>query len=119
MKGRNNGGANSASLALRRSTDGRSFGVAKLRPPSLSARIVLSGILWFRYSKANTTFKEFSGTLAATSFRGLYERKLSNMKKQNLLTKLTLLFAVLLTLGAGQAQATSFLVSALGSLLSA
>jgi hypothetical protein len=35
----------------------------------------------------------------------LYERKLSNMKKQNPLTKLTLLLAVLLTLGAARAQA--------------
>jgi hypothetical protein len=33
------------------------------------------------------------------------ERKLSKMKKQNPLTKLTLLFAVLLTLGAARAQA--------------
>jgi len=49
--------------------------------------------------------KQYSGTLAATSFRGLYERKLSNMRKQNPLTKPTLLFAVLLTLGAAGAQA--------------
>src|SRR5882724_758595 len=53
-----------------------SFGVAELRPPSLSARIILSGILRFRYSKANTASKEFSGTLSASSFRDVYENLL-------------------------------------------
>jgi hypothetical protein len=70
----------------------------------LSRRIVPFGILWFPDGKTNR-YPKHSGTLAASSFRDLYERKLSNMKKQNLLTKLTLLFAVLLTLGAARAQA--------------